>query len=299
MVKWQKDTRLLHYTNAEGVKGILETNCLWATHFRFLNDEQEIICFTEYLSEQIYNLSKEKNENWPKYKIHEICDRTHERFFGLRNGLNRSFSNVYITSFCLSSKNDTYSQENGLLSQWRGYGRDGGYAVEFIATDIEKLISKDTDRFNHISLNRVIYQGQKDRAEKLLGKEINGLYGALKNLDFSDEDPTIKLVPVFESYIKCACRFKHRGFREENEVRIASSIYWDEGESKGEQYRIKDGVLIPYIRLFEPSQKDNRLPIKRIIVGPHRNQEKHANAIRHMVNEAEIEIYCSQTPFIG
>lgn len=299
MAKWQNDTRLVHYTNATGIKGILETNTLWATHFRFLNDEQEIVCFTEYLSEQLYKLSKEKKEKWPKYKIREMCGRIHERFFGLRNGLNRSFLNTYITSFCLSSRMDPYSQENGLLSQWRGYGRDGGYAVEFLAKDIEKLIRKNRDQFNHIRLNSVIYQGQDERAENLLGKDINGLYRLLKNLNFKETDPTRKLASVFEGYIKCACRFKHQGFEEEKEVRIASSIYWDEGKSKGEQYRVKDGFLIPYITLFQQTDEDDCLPIKRIIVGPHRNQEKHANAIRHMINEADIEIYCSKTPFIG
>jgi hypothetical protein len=33
---------LYHYTNASGLKGILESNSLWATDAEFLNDVQEL-----------------------------------------------------------------------------------------------------------------------------------------------------------------------------------------------------------------------------------------------------------------
>src|SRR5688500_17173214 len=40
------------------------------------------------------------------------------------------FLQPYCTCFCHHDK-DTYERENGLLSQWRSYGRDAGYAVVF------------------------------------------------------------------------------------------------------------------------------------------------------------------------
>lgn len=33
---------LHHYTNAAGLKGIVSTNTIWATHFRDLNDSTEV-----------------------------------------------------------------------------------------------------------------------------------------------------------------------------------------------------------------------------------------------------------------
>ena len=39
---FNESDRLFHYTSSNGLYGILESGCLWATHYRFLNDNQEI-----------------------------------------------------------------------------------------------------------------------------------------------------------------------------------------------------------------------------------------------------------------
>ncbi|MEE8439668.1 MAG: hypothetical protein V3S07_08765, partial [Micropepsaceae bacterium] len=38
---FEKDERLFHYTSSEGLYGILESGCIWASHFQFLNDSKE------------------------------------------------------------------------------------------------------------------------------------------------------------------------------------------------------------------------------------------------------------------
>src|SRR5262245_4947739 len=40
---FEANERIFHYTSSAGLYGILENNCLWATHFRFLNDSQEFL----------------------------------------------------------------------------------------------------------------------------------------------------------------------------------------------------------------------------------------------------------------
>jgi hypothetical protein len=40
---FKADDRLFHYTSAAGLYGILESGCLWATHYRFLNDNRELL----------------------------------------------------------------------------------------------------------------------------------------------------------------------------------------------------------------------------------------------------------------
>jgi hypothetical protein len=37
----------------------------------------------------------------------------------------------FIASFCSHTTDQSYEQENGLLSQWRGYGNDGGFCIVF------------------------------------------------------------------------------------------------------------------------------------------------------------------------
>jgi len=43
--------RLYHYTTLQGVLGIIQSQCLWATHYKFLNDSSEIIRFHQELIE--------------------------------------------------------------------------------------------------------------------------------------------------------------------------------------------------------------------------------------------------------
>ncbi len=35
--------KIYHYTDLNGLKGITESGSLWATHFSFLNDSNELI----------------------------------------------------------------------------------------------------------------------------------------------------------------------------------------------------------------------------------------------------------------
>ena len=48
---------LFHYTGAEGLKGIIGSQTLWATHYSYMNDRQEITEFKprllDYLKPQI------------------------------------------------------------------------------------------------------------------------------------------------------------------------------------------------------------------------------------------------------
>jgi len=48
--------KLYHYTTWEGLQGILETQTLWATNYKFLNDYCEISLFRETLNHLIQPL---------------------------------------------------------------------------------------------------------------------------------------------------------------------------------------------------------------------------------------------------
>lgn len=39
---------LFHYTNAEGLIGIIESQSIWATHYAYLNDSEEIRHFLKH-----------------------------------------------------------------------------------------------------------------------------------------------------------------------------------------------------------------------------------------------------------
>ena len=47
---------------------------------------------------------------------------------------------AYLTCFCRSRREEDF--KHGLLSQWRGYGEDGGYALQFSKSKLRKAIKK-------------------------------------------------------------------------------------------------------------------------------------------------------------
>ena len=50
---------LFHYTNDHGLKGILESRCLWATHYTGLNDSTEVTLLREQVVSAITDRQQE------------------------------------------------------------------------------------------------------------------------------------------------------------------------------------------------------------------------------------------------
>ena len=98
-------SRLCHYTDFGGLKGILETGSLWATYSRTLNDASE----------------QEYGEN----VVREFVTRLRNEGAGdrLAVAMGSSPQRDFVSCFCDSSR---------VLSMWISYGgRGGGYCLEF------------------------------------------------------------------------------------------------------------------------------------------------------------------------
>ncbi len=113
------DTILFHYTSAEGLKGIIESNELWATSAYYLNDAAEMFYG--------YNVLKEVLDQWLRKNSRSEDSIT----LGLARQLRSSFEDlfekrllkpIYLMCFC---------EGDNLLSQWRAYGKSGGYSIGF------------------------------------------------------------------------------------------------------------------------------------------------------------------------
>lgn len=67
--------------------------------------------------------------------------------------------NPSSSAFCSHTRSSEYTRRNGLLSQWRAYGNQGGLAIVF---DTRKLYDVATDElavfyYNALSLGDVVY----------------------------------------------------------------------------------------------------------------------------------------------
>jgi hypothetical protein len=103
---------------------------------------------------------------------------------------------------------------------------------------------------------------------------------------------------VLTNLAYAASILKHTGFREEREVRIVFFVNYDSEMSlvrpkpvkaRGERGQIK------YIILFD--RNEERLPIKRIIVGPHTDQKGLVAKVRAVTGNS-VDVYASATPYV-
>lgn len=316
---------LYHYTTWDGLLGILRTQTLWATHYRFLNDYSEIVLFRDKLVSLILPHVKAAYEKVLKQSPPHIVQRINQE--GLKHVIQHDAEvivdaqyratgdEIYVLSFCGQHKNP-YVNSNGLLSQWRGYGTGGGLAVVLNTQKLEEILEMEAKRFVYsaMHLSDLIYSDDEDRLQEELSEDLSIIaddVGQLLNPKRLSEKEKMGTLNGYLAFVNCVSRYKHCGFNEENEVRVVAlptvlnQAYLQQAKTKGitllpekkRHFRDKSGQLVPYIVLFDSD--DIELPIERILVGPHKDKEARATALRVMLRNTKIEITCSDIPFVG
>lgn len=326
---------LHHYTDWTGLAGIWRSQTLWATRFDQLNDRSEIIHFRSAITEALTKAFAQQVRDWQResfsrkrhiIKLGGAPEFVRKQAVGIVEALystsftgssNKTpFAVPYITSFCAHGADEQYEKHNGLLSQWRGYGGEERFALVFDAVALTNLVREEDSRFAHglLAFERVTYNQGIDFSSTY--KEIIE-YG--KNilrtiLEESNPDKAkSQFVSVILPFLMAACTLKHQGFREEREVRIIASPMTEEHFqrlSRATGGRLRTGrnlktllsrqqnrKSINYVSLFD-WQGNKRLPINRIIVGPHVDQDELVRRTSQLVKD-EAEVTRSQTPYIG
>lgn len=325
----KKNPELYHYTKFDGLEKILRTQCLRLTYIRNLNDASEMIAFRPRLETflnavcldaiskkiQIDNTVKDfvtKKGGAKKVAIKasaEITNMLYKQLIGTKDLA--PFARPFIMSFCTPS-NDLIA-EHGLLSQWRAYGQDGGFALVFDTKKLHEQIQEDGSRLPQRysgTLGDVVYSHESDehvRAE--LSENIFDLENAVSNFILDGEQKHLER--TIEGLVNCACLYKNWGFFEEREVRIVIVPF------VGRLYKANEneftigtmpivsienaGQTKDYIFMLKSEDKPKRLPIKRIIVGPHANQRKHKDDVNKLLRQLglhHIKVTKSKIPYI-
>jgi hypothetical protein len=202
---------LYHYTNAAGLKGIIESKTIWATQFDFLNDRTEFLYAIDVI----------------KGRLEARGDVFSPAAFSIGDiGKTLTKQPHYVASFC---------EHHDLLSQWRGYAQtNDGYSVGFRFQDLAR--KKDLAR--GVDLVQLIYQrSEQDRLLDMVldaGQEaIDASPGASIKIATAT---VINLLPFFY-------RFKHELFSGESEWRLIGSA----DDVTPEKFRVVGGHFVPYI----------------------------------------------------
>ena len=263
----EERSELFHYTDAAGLAGIIQSQTLWATHYAYLNDSEEIKYFHKTrlpkllqgvvgirLNELIEQDSsarlliereggKEKRIN-PFVK--EILGRQEDILWSCRDD-KEPLSEPYIISFCSTKHQSDQVVEHGLLSQWRGYGRDGSYAIVFDTACFSRLLTevgKKWGNSGYLFCGDIVYSSDSD--SRFL-EEFEEDLDVIRNFSLDclrgiEDSKNVK--NIFSALMKCSCRYKHWGFKEENEVRIIAVPH---NMGVCELVGVEDGIVIKKI----------------------------------------------------
>jgi hypothetical protein len=318
--------RLYHYTNEQGLYGILDHKCLWATHYKFLKDYSEIVLFGDKLIEFLYpstlDYYKELISEYPNAQdvilaqeggLEAIVKQDIEMFVDF--SYKSLGQEIYITSFCGEHQENIFINENGLLSQWRAYGGDGGFAIVFKTHDLEEMLTAEYDSFLYetLLLADVVYSDDEEKYKQELSEFLHEISAYNKKifetiLKGKQEAPDSAL-KACAAFISCITRYKHQGFKEEKEIRIVTmptifdryyqEMAGDENRNskpeKKREFRDKNGKQIPYVELFQSLKTP--LPIEKIIVGPHKDKDSRAAALRIKLRNTDIKVTVSEIPY--
>lgn len=313
---------LYHYTTEAGLKGIVESNSLWATYFADMNDAQEIQALraplitdlTARLTPLIWEMRNQKphdHEVWKPGAPQRIAQRWGAILYDVIFPSDESTRSAWCctTSFCSHAGDKPYEREHGLLSQWRGYGKDGGFCLVFDCAALWKLFEEERSTFfyAYTDLREAHYprEGAKvlESFADLLAISETVIQSALSgNRDFT-------AAPVLLPFLASAIAFKHQGFHEEREVRLVAmaGTQLAADKMKGvEGFQAKplkdvskckrDGRDRHHISLF--GKNFASLPFRRVIVGPSRRQEENV-AIATKIVGTKIPVLKSATPYVG
>jgi hypothetical protein len=155
-------SRLYHYTSVSGLRGIIDSGNIRATHLGFLND----------LSEGRAALTGEAY----RARLEEMDRR----------------SPLFIASFCRHQ--EPHQQKNGLLSQWRGYaGEGGGYCVVLDEEALDGLVEAERRISPRLTIVKkdILYAGEAESAAlQRQDMEFLDLAAFVKNEVFREENET-------------------------------------------------------------------------------------------------------------
>ncbi len=243
---------LYQYTDLNALKGIIKENELWATHWRYLNDDNEFKGAFKILKTCINKkiASKKINIQTKKY-LNDLQNRFNQ---------NVDISDRYDVGLC------SFSEDGDLLSQWRGYGKK--YRSVSIGFNPQKIDSERINKNSRLLFCKVIYKN-KDKA-----KIFNTMIDYINTLSISIND-YLTLHICFCILLLCC---KDDCWKEEKEWRLLML--------PTEKYKLDVHVgeysLIPFYKL-KCFLNNSISAIEKIILPKSENYDKAVKAL-HLYN---------------
>jgi len=283
--------KLYHYTSAAGLLGISNGE-FWVTERHFLNDFTEGQVATEAFCEILERKMKNKEKCQELQKMARRAVYNEQRI-ALSTKEKRAYCGDYIISFSL--KNDS-------PLMWSEYSNHAGYCIQFDGERfLDSLPGLKTYEILH---GKVVYS--MEQQIKCLEKTIEQTTfrddefehrNDWNDVDSLSDEETKKWifyvsleVSLYNMFFKFPC------FEGEHEYRIVLMIGHDGGNYKSDDlweqhFRIKDEILIPYIKVALTSIDS----IERVIIGSKNKNDLAAMGVKHLFRNLKQDIIVDQS----
>jgi hypothetical protein len=188
---------LYHYTDLDGVRGILTSRTLWLSKFTSTNDISEILLAVEH-----FRAFVERRASAFTREEGDFLRRAADDLGGFRR------TNICIASFC---------EQNDLLSQWRSYGNDGrGIALGFNSAKLLALAQA-----SKLHLYRCVYDPAEH--EHIASGLVDMLLQSYRAAPPANDDAHRAMIDEFSAtFLRVAPVIKDHRFAEEREWRLVS-----------------------------------------------------------------------------
>jgi hypothetical protein len=292
---------LFHYTRPQSFAAILQSQTLWATYFRDLDDEKEIATLKPALLRCVASLFhqgvKTRDAGTRNLYFHRGGGIAYAKPF-IASLYNATFDkndpdravDAFTTSFTTHAADSDFERANGLASQWTRYAPDG-FCFVFDTSEMGALLSAefDTRDYTHLNLEQVRYATDG----KPLREHFDFIEPAVRSAVAQYFDGVEQTEMATVEFLRAATLLKRPCFREEREVRIVAipgaPSYQAQAAIECADYVVKPLPIIDpepkrHVTMFRDA--GIQLPIKRVIVGPSTHQAANAERARRMLKDS-------------
>lgn len=275
---------LYHYTNGQGIYGIINSDELHCSNVNFLNDPSEKSYFQDLLK--------------PIFEDSKVCERIYSTLF------NGSYQKAVVDPF--DTFVASFSKNDDSLSMWNYYAKGNGYNI---GLNIDEIIEQNRDSnlfIQKIELNYCKQKQIEDTLEFILSQKNNSdtyieldekIRIAKKEDDYYEfsRDQDYLIEEFNEGIHELMLGFKHHAYEPEQEVRLLISE--NKAEQETTRFKISEnGVFVEYL----PLKLNLRSSLKSISIHP-LNGKLHLEGVKKFIASkdlsTEIEFNVSKIPF--
>jgi Protein of unknown function (DUF2971) len=310
---------VFHYTDTAGLLGIVSSETLHATDYRYLNDSTEAGMIRKYImpifeaeiatvAEKLFSAGLLDDHYYKEMGSRGSQIEAENQYRAFVRGVD-NVSPFFVVSFC-RHEDTKYEYQHGLLSQWRGYADSGGFAIEFDEKRLDEFAVNEQRRFAYAGFKSDDVE-YFDPGKVFNAKDYEGVAGSMiwsifdsVGKDISRITGRKNLDKVVLEFAKTAPFLKHESFHEEGEYRLVfvcirkRKVPEEETrQTKSICFRQRSGLVVPFIELFE--QENVLTAVRSIIVRPHPLQDKQEEAVNMLLEKEglNVPVRKSEIPF--